>query len=63
LPPLLALETLASSPTISLGMVSAYLSRALEAERGKIDESERLIQQYATETEEMKAAIDQIRTS
>jgi hypothetical protein len=44
-------------------MVSAYLSRALEAERGKIDESERLIQQYATETEEMKAAIDQIRTS
>ena len=63
LSPLMVLETLSSSPTITLGMVSSYLTRALEAEKGKIDESERLIEQYSTETDKMKNEIDHIRTS
>ncbi|CAG0915166.1 unnamed protein product [Notodromas monacha] len=63
LSPIMVLEMLSSSPTISLGMVSSYLTRALEAERGKISESEQLIEQYSAETEKMKAEINLIRTS
>jgi hypothetical protein len=57
------LEVLSQSPTVSLGNIASYLIRALDAEKSKIEESERLINQYSSETERMKVDIDRIRSS
>ncbi|KAK2167121.1 hypothetical protein LSH36_32g21058 [Paralvinella palmiformis] len=63
LPPLLVIQTLAHNSTATLAVVKDYIVRRLQQENDQIQEDERLIEQYRTDTEKMRTQINELKTS
>ncbi|GAB6019030.1 Vacuolar protein sorting-associated protein 11 [Chamberlinius hualienensis] len=63
LSPLIVIDIMSNSPSVTLGVIKDYVIRQLQQENGRIAEDERLIKQYRDETERMRSQIDEIKTS
>ncbi|XP_013381879.1 vacuolar protein sorting-associated protein 11 homolog [Lingula anatina] len=63
LPPLIVIQTLATSSTATLAVVKDYITRRLQYESDQIAEDQRLINQYREETEKMRKQIEELKTS
>jgi len=63
LPPLMLVEMMAHSSTVTLAVLKDYLLRQLQQEQELIAEDERLIVQYQEETNKIKREIEDIKTS
>jgi len=63
LPPLQVVQILSQKPNVTLSVIKDYITRALQTEQQSISEDQRLIKQYAEETEKMRGEIQELKTS
>eukprot|EP00898_Chlorokybus_atmophyticus_P007261 jgi/Chlat1/7536/Chrsp62S00554 len=62
LPPLVVLQTLAKNPQLTLAVVKDYVVRKLHEQNKLIEEDQRMINEYQTETERMRSQVQDLKT-
>jgi len=63
LPPLQVIQILSQKPNVTLTVIKDYITHALQSEQQNISEDQRLIKQYAEETEKMRGEIQELKTN
>nr|XP_039266743.1 vacuolar protein sorting-associated protein 11 homolog [Styela clava] len=63
LPPLLVIQLLSRSSTVSLSVIKDYILRRLQKETEEIDQHEKVIQQCQEDTKKMKEQIEELKTT